>query len=169
MIKLYNKYDLRDLILKGITSEELNAKYDYSGITDMRDLFFGCKVLHEIPMINTENVTNMFRMFSGSSITTIPMLNTENVTNTSEMFADCMSLLTIPMLNTSKVSDMSWMFGNCISLTSVPDLDTSNVTNMNEIFFMCPNVIVDPFVFNTYNFDSKYHPKIKIKYPEFFI
>lgn len=94
--------------------------------------------LVKIPLLNTENVTNMSFIFSSChSLTTIPLLNTENVTNMSHMFLECGSLITIPPLNTKNVIDMKSMFKYCGSLTTIPPLDTKNVTNMAGMFSDC--------------------------------
>ena len=60
-----NKWKLRDLILKGISSEELNSKYNYSEITDMGYLFNGRGNLITIPELDTSRVKNMRYMFDG--------------------------------------------------------------------------------------------------------
>jgi len=52
MIKITQKEKLRDLILEGITSKELNSKYDYSSITDM-----------SVPSLDTSNCLSMKDMF----------------------------------------------------------------------------------------------------------
>ena len=60
MIKIeITKYQLRDLILEGISTEELNSKYDYSSISDMTYMFADCKSLKTIPLLDTSNVINM--------------------------------------------------------------------------------------------------------------
>lgn len=41
-----------DLILVGITSEELNLKYDYSNVTYMDSMFRGCFELKKLNMLN---------------------------------------------------------------------------------------------------------------------
>jgi len=58
MIKI-NKAELRDLILDGISSKELNSKYDYSAITDMSYMFNTCSSLKTVPLFDTSNVTDM--------------------------------------------------------------------------------------------------------------
>ena len=67
----------------------------------------------------------------------IPLLDTNNVTNMGSMFSSCYSLTTIPLLDTNKVTSMNGMFQNCYSLTTIPQLETSNVTNMGYMFQNC--------------------------------
>ena len=146
-IEITNKHKLRDLILDGITTEELDSKYDYSSITNMSYMFFGCKLLNTIPLLNTSNVTNMRYMFSG-----------------------CKSLETIPLMNTSNVTKMGRMFRNCESLETIPLLDTSKVTNMHNMFDRCDNLInIDPYNFHLFDFSIIENELFRKKYPELFI
>ena len=92
MIKT-DKNKLKELVLDGISTEELNSKYDYSQVTDMSRMFSGCSELKTIPDLCTSQVTNMHYMFSG-----------------------CSELKTIPDLCTSQVTDMSYMFNGCSEL-----------------------------------------------------
>jgi len=102
MIKI-KKSELRDLILNGITTAELNSKYDYSGITDM---------------------SYMFSMFcDSSSLESVPLFDTSNVTNMNYMFCDCSSLKYVPAFNTSNVTTMKHMFANCTSLKDIDPYD----------------------------------------------
>ena len=146
-IEITNKNELRDLILDGITSEELNSKYDYSSITDMSYMFSDCESLKTIPLIDTSNVRNMKYMFSVWH-----------------------SLETIPLLDTSKVTNMIGMFYRCESLETIPLLDTSKVTCMSYMFYGCDNLInIDPFNFHLYDFSTIKNELFRKKYPELFI
>ena len=80
---------LRDMILRG---EDI-SNVDYSDITDMSFMFYGCTNLEKIPHLDTSNVTNMSYMFEG-----------------------CTNLKKIPHLDTSKVTNISFMFNGCINL-----------------------------------------------------
>lgn len=53
-MKKIDKSELRDLILDGITSEELNSKYDYSNVTIMRYIYIfdRCFELKELNILN---------------------------------------------------------------------------------------------------------------------
>ena len=54
-----------------------------------------------------------YGLYSYYALKTIPLLNTQNVINMYNMFANCYSLITIPQLNTQKVNTMYSMFYNC--------------------------------------------------------
>jgi len=106
MIKV-NKVQLRNLIRDGISTEELNSRYDYSHIIDMSYL---CEDL--------------------DSIVSVPFLDTKNVIDMRLMFSGCTSLKSIPTFDTSRVYNMDDMLKGCTSLKSIPTFDASNVTEI---------------------------------------
>lgn len=74
----------------------------------------------------------------------IEHLNTEDVTDMNRMFAECAKLPIIDLtsFNTPKVTDMSYMFYGCETLTSL-DLsrfETESVTTSEGMFYMCQNL-----------------------------
>ena len=109
--------------------------------------------------LNTENVTNMGRMFYDClSLTSLDVthFNTAKVTDMSYMFFYCSSLtlLDVTHFNTAKVKDMTCMFRGCSSLTSldVTKFNTVNVTNMRYMFTGCSALLsLDVTNFNTAN------------------
>ena len=143
-MKVINKKELRELILDGITTEELK-EYDYSLITDMSSIFFNSKSLRTIPYLDTSNVTNMKWMFCG-----------------------CRSLISIPYLDTSNVTDMRSMFENCSSLNIVPELDTAQAIDVHSIFWNCHN-LEHCFYDSRINYNKTNSVKLKQNYPEYFI
>ena len=118
---------------------------DTSKVTDMSNMFDGCRNLTAIPLLNTDNVTNMNSTFAGcSNLTTIPLLDTSNVTYMGQMFDNCTNLTTIPLLDTSNATNMSYMFEGCSNLTIIPELNTSKVTNMYFMFSRCSSLTTIP-------------------------
>ena len=94
--------------------------------------------------LNTENVTNMGRMFVNCFFLTsldVTHFDTANVTDMSYMFYSCSSLtsLDVTHFNTANVADMSFMFSNCVALTSldVTNFNTAKVTDMSYMFSGC--------------------------------
>ena len=131
------------------------APDDTKDITNMKCMFYGCRKLTTIPLINTSNATNMASMFSGCvSLTSVPQLDTSKVTNMDYMFADCSNLQSIPQLDTSNVTNMSYMFIRS-EIKSLPSLDTSKVTTVAGMFKSCLHVTSAP-MFNTSNVTSMY-------------
>jgi len=107
--------------------------------------------------LDTENVTNMYGMFSGcTGLTSLDLssFSNENVTNMGYMFYNCKNLtdLDLSSFNTAKVKDMSYMFQNCESLTSLDlsSFNTAAVTSMGYMFYNCKNLTdLDLSSFNT--------------------
>ena len=126
---------------------------DTSNVTDMRDLFRGCKSLTELDLsnFNTGRVTDVFYMdgmFSNcSSLTRIDLshFDTSSITNMHSMFSGCSSLTSLDLrnFNTSNVTSMDYMFNECSSLTSLDlsNFDTSNVMYMCYMFNDCSSLI----------------------------
>lgn len=112
-----------------------------------RYIFLSCINLKEIPLLDTNNVTDMDGMFYNcTNLVKIPLLNTSKVTSMSSMFANCTNLKNIPLLDTSKVIRMGSMFYNCISLIEIPQFDTSNVTYFFNIFSGCDKLTTIPLL-----------------------
>ena len=113
---------------------------------DSRYMFYNRNKLQKIDfkMLDTQNVTSMYRMFSNcyrlTSLDLTP-LDTQNVTNMSQMFYDCSGLTSLDLtpLNTQNVTNMAKMFSGCSGLTSLDlsPLDTQEVTDMQCMFYDC--------------------------------
>ena len=107
--------------------------------------------------LNTQNVTNMDRMFYDCEELTsldVSNFNTQNVTYMRWMFYDCEELtsLDVSNFNTQNVTDMSCMFSGCKALTSldVSNFNTQNVTYMDYMFYNCSALTsLDVSNFNT--------------------
>ena len=133
---------------------------DTSNVTNMYRMFRGCTSLKTIPLLDTGSVTNMASMFNGcTTFTSMPLLDTSNVTSMSDMFSECISLTTIPLLDTSNVTSMGGMFSYCSKLTSIPLLDTSSVTTMSYMFQSCPKLTTIPLLdtSNVTNMDGMFN------------
>ena len=114
-------------------------------VTDMSWMVSRCSALTtlDVSKFDTQNVTNMRRMFYACSLTTLDVSNfdTKNVTDMSDMFGGCGYLETLDLSNfdTKNVTDMSDMFQDCSALTTLDlsSFDTKNVTNMISMFSGC--------------------------------
>ena len=137
---------------------------DTSYVTDMNNMFSGCKKLTSLDLSNfdTSNVTNMSYMFyECKKLTSLDLGNfdTGNVTNMGGMFFRCSSLTSLDLSNfdTSNVTNMASMFFECSGLTSlnVSNFDTGNVTNMGDMFNECSGLTsLDVSNFDTGNVTS---------------
>ncbi len=142
-----------------------NSFVSYTSLTSTAFWFEGCSNLISIENISnlkTDNVTNMFGMFSGcSSLTEVDVsgFNTDNVTNMFGMFKDCSGLtsLNVSRFNTENVTIMDDMFSGCSSLKEldVSGFNTENVTIMRGMFYGCSGLTsLDLSKFNTKNVTS---------------
>lgn len=87
------KEELRDLIVSGISSEELNANYDYSNITDMSYLLAGCKDIKTVPYFDTSNVKVLDCAFMDcENLEYVPDFDLSNGVSIFRVFYGCKSL-----------------------------------------------------------------------------
>ena len=121
--------------------------------------FYSCKNLETvegIEYLNTEEVTDMSRMFAGCNALTaldVSKFNTAKVTDMSYMFLECSSLtsLNVSSFNTAKVTNMSGMFaGSALTTLDLTSFNTANVTDMSDMFAFCDKLTsLDLSKFNT--------------------
>ena len=91
-----------------------------SNVTDVTSMFYKCTNLKYIPPYDFSNVSIMYGVFWGcSNITSIPYLDTHNVTDASYCFAECTKLKSVPLLDFSNVTNARLAFYGCTSLTDV--------------------------------------------------
>ena len=123
-----------------------SAYINVTGLTDMKEMFFGCINLTSVDLsdLDTSNVTDMSHMFSFCyklSSVDLSGFDTSNVTDMSYMFSYCDELSSVDLsgFDTSNVTDMGGMFYYCRELSSVDlsGFDTSNVTDMSYMFSCC--------------------------------
>ena len=165
-----NVTDMTRMFRDCASLQSLNlSNFDTKNVTNMGDseyggMFFGCSKLKELTLsdkFNTEQVTNMSKMFSDcSSLTSLDVsgFNTSNVADMRYMFKNCSGLTSLDGISnwdTSKVTNMGSMFRNCSKLTSLDGIsnwNTSNVTNMNSMFESCSGLTsLDVSNFDTSN------------------
>ncbi|MBP5364687.1 MAG: BspA family leucine-rich repeat surface protein, partial [Bacteroidales bacterium] len=130
------------------------SMFDTKNVTDMRNLFKGCKALSNTSatpfdpsFLNTQNVTKMSGMFDGcSGLTSLDLSNfsTDNVLEMGGMFFSCSNLKNIDLssFNTANVTSIKNMFYGCSSLewVDISSFDTQNVTDMQSMFENCSNL-----------------------------
>jgi len=104
--------------------------WDVKKVKKMKNLFYNCRALKELPDISDWNISN--------------------VTDLSGVFHYCENLIKLPDIskwNTSNVTDLSEIFYICSSLTQLPDISKwkiSNVTNLSKVFYSCEKLIKLP-------------------------
>jgi len=113
------------------------------GTLPLTDISLSCSFagnVTQLPVKFPSTVTNMSRMFQGSTAGALPAQisgwNTANVTNMSRMFFNCYTVTAdIGSWNTSSVTDMSFMF--CFAQAfnnNISGWNTGSVTNMTNMF-----------------------------------
>ncbi len=140
------------------------STYTPSSLDEFFSNLFKLETIKGLEYLNTEKVTDMYRMFyKCSSLTSLDVthFNTANVTDMSYMFYKCSSLtsLDVTHFNTANVTGMSYMFSSCSSLTSldVTHFNTANVTNMSTMFYNCSKLTsLDVTHFNTAKVTNMY-------------
>ena len=139
--RAYLSYGTYTIWSDNLTYEILQKILSYnttSSVTNMQGMFYYCRQLTTIPLIDTSLVINMNSMFENcSKLTTIPQLDTSKVQFIGSMFYGCSKLTTIPQLDTSEATVMNAMFRECSSLITIPQLNTSKITNMTYMFENC--------------------------------
>ena len=140
------------------------STYTPSSLDEFFSNLLELETIKGLEYLNTEKVTDMYRMFyKCSSLTSLDVthFNTANVTDMSYMFYKCSSLtsLDVTHFNTANVTDMSYMFSSCSSLTSldVTHFNTAHVTNMRTMFYNCSKLTsLDVTHFNTAKVTNMY-------------
>ncbi len=149
----------REAVIKVVFDSSFS---DYHYLNSTRSWFALHKFLTTIEGIenlHTENVTDMYDMFSScSSLTSLNLSNfdTKNVTSMNYMFSGCSSLTSLDLSNfdTKNVTSMYYMFSGCSSLTSLDlsSFDTHNVKDMSGMFSSCSSFTsLDLSSFDTHN------------------
>ena len=122
---------------------------DFSGATDMIQMFGNCTLFNSPLDIDTSGVTRMFQMFTGCTNfnSDITFSDTSSVTDMREMFRDCTNFDKAVNFDTSNVTAIREMFRGCTNFNKPVNFNTVKATDMVRVFYQCSN-------FNqTINFD----------------
>lgn len=117
-----------DSDIKSVVFDKSFNTYAPTSLKSFFELLTGLETIKDLKYLNTENVTDMSRMFWVCyALTSLDLsnFNTTNVTNMREMFYNCKKLTSLDLSNftTTNVTNMGGMFSSCSALTS---LDLSN-------------------------------------------
>lgn len=123
---------------------------DTSNVTDMKDMFSGCKSLETVDTSmwetgNVKSMENMFKDCNSLAVLDVSQWNTSNVRSMSLMFYGCHEVeeLDVADWNTSKVTNMSQMFHSCGSLTELETAgwDVSDIHAWSYMFYNCDDLV----------------------------
>lgn len=108
----------------------------------MGSYFLNDTNLYWCPVLNTKNVTSMYKTFYGcSNLRYVPELDITSLTNISSAFYNCTSLLQTPEWDYSKIVTMNAAFYGCTSLELIPTtIDLSSCTTINNMFRNCAKI-----------------------------
>lgn len=121
------------------------SNFKTGAVTSMVNMFNKCLAnIDGLKEFKTDQVTDMTRMLSGTSITNtddVSGWNIAKVTNLGSMFFDCPNLVSVnlPNWNTSNVISFASLFSSDKALTEIKGLEkwnTSQVTDMGQMFYM---------------------------------
>ena len=123
--------------IKSVVFDKSFNTYAPTSLKKFFELLTGLETIKDLKYLNTENVTDMSRMFWACyALTSLDLsnFNTTKVTNMKEMFYNCkkLSSLDLSNFNTTNVTNMGGMFSSCSALTS---LDLSNFYT-KEVWWM---------------------------------
>lgn len=132
---------------------------DFSEVTNMAMLFYGCTNLAELDLsnFNTSSVEDMSRMFQlAKSLKSLDVssFDTSKVTDMYRMFASTSSItkLDVSTFDTSNVENFYMTFGSMTSLTELVlgEFKTDNATSTSAMFYNLPRLTeLDVSSFNT--------------------
>lgn len=136
------------------TTLNLLGTWNNSKVTDMMDVFHGCKAtVLDFSHFYTENVTNMKGIFTVAEVTFLDLstFNTSKVTDMGYMFRACRAeIIDLSNFDTSNVLSMQSMFAfSSVKTLDLSNFDTSNVTDMNYMFCRSKAAVL-----NVSNFDT---------------
>lgn len=154
-LQKYNEWDENNTSATYLFKEDKKLVYapfiNTQNVEDMYNMFSNCTNLTTVPLIDTSKVRDMQGMFNGcTNLTAVPLFDTSNAKKMASMFTNCTNLTTVPLFDTQNVTGMNSMFENCANLTTVPLFNTQNVTGMASMFYDCKNLTTVPH-FNTQN------------------
>lgn len=105
--------------------------------------FYGCSNMVGTYTDNPDfsGGTNMINMFEKCTLFNSPLtIDTTGVTSMNAMFRDCTNFNSaVTFSDTSSVTDMSYMFYNCTNFNQAVNFDTSNVSVIRDMFYGCTN------------------------------
>lgn len=129
-----------------------------SQVVDLDNLFTSCFYLSEIGYIDTQSVTDFYRMFINCySLTGLDWeLDCRSATRMRGIFHSCISLIKAPAMRNmnlvNQVTEVRDLFYNCNSLsefTNIDDFDTQYVRSFYYMFYNCLSLTEIPFNIDT--------------------
>ena len=137
-----------DSDIKSVVFDKSFNTYAPTSLKSFFEFLTGLETIKDLKYLNTENVTDMSRMFWACyALTSLDLSNfiTTNVTDMQKMFLGCSALTLLDLSNfyTKEVWYMNDMFSGCSALTTIYASDkfvTVRVHKGNNVFKGCTNL-----------------------------
>lgn len=122
-------------------AKQIKDTWDDS-ITNCGSKYERDKQLYFFPIVNVDNVTTMFNMFSYSNILVAPTLHTPKCAYAAKLFNSCKLLLYADLSNwtLSNVSSVDSMFNECVNVTTIVLPKDLRPKNAYMMFSSCNNL-----------------------------
>lgn len=120
-------------------AKEIQKNWD-SSITSMANKYNSDYNLKYFPLVDTSNVTNMYRAFFSSNLSYLPLIDISKVSSISGAFQYCENLISVPLLNFNNIYGATQLFSSCTNLVNVPLFNFSKVTDIDRTFENCPKL-----------------------------
>lgn len=120
--------------------EECTSFKEFDNITttnveDMGRMFYGCETLEKVRLDATSCVSMEFMFYNCKKLKEIELINTGKCNNMEYCFRGCRNLTSIPPINTYRVVSLNGAFSDCTKLKSVPKINCANLGVISDIFF----------------------------------
>lgn len=110
---------------------------DFTGVTDMENMFRNCSNLQTLEGIDFSNTQNMAYAFQYCPLTNLDYFTPSNsLLRINNAFEYCGNLRIIPNMDLSSVLDASGLFDSCGSIEEIGDINFENATSIGG-FLKC--------------------------------
>lgn len=132
--------DTPESVIDGFNyAKDIYDNWDNS-ITSMANMYASDGHLMFFPLVDTSNVTNLYKTFIGSNLRYIPAVDFSKVTSAMLTFCNCKSLISVGLFDISNVLMAQQFFDGCTNLKDVPILNLSKISDIDRMFINCPNL-----------------------------
>ena len=112
-----------------------------ANVTSMEGMFFGCKALRTLPILDYTNVTALRNFCSESGLIHAGDIDAPVCTSASYIFQYCDTLQSVGNIKTPLATSYYGIFSDCTSLVEVKSIDFSSVTDIGSSFSNCTSLV----------------------------
>lgn len=119
----------------------MRAEVDLGLVTNTSNMFNGCYILPEAPLLNTVNLVTASNMFANCYLLkTAPSYNLTNLASADGMFIGCYGLAGVINFNTPNLSNAYRMFTAAVGLTEINLITSNLLVNLTSAFNTCASL-----------------------------